>query len=284
MAIKFNKVNFTYNENTPFQRTALYDIDLEVNQGEFVSIIGHTGSGKSTLVQHMNALVKPTSGVVQIYDKHISKEKKDKNINSVRKKVGLVFQFAEYQLFEETIEKDIMFGPLNFGASKEEAKLKAREVIKTVGLDESFLERSPLNLSGGQMRRVAIAGILAMNPEVLVLDEPTAGLDPQGQIEMMNMFKKLNEEYGTTIILIAHDMNMVAKFSKRIIIMNKGKKVVDDSVDNVFANHDILKKYNLDLPDTAKLLSKIKEKTNLNINVNKFSEEELINEIKEFIK
>jgi energy-coupling factor transport system ATP-binding protein len=279
MAIQFEQVNFKYAQGTILENSALIDVNLNIEFGDYIAIIGHTGSGKSTLIQHMNALLQPTSGTVTILDKKIIGGKKNKNINVIRKTVGLVFQFPEYQLFEETVEKDIMFGPMNFGVSKEDAKRKANEVISLVGLDESFLERSPLNLSGGQMRRVAIAGILAMDPQVLILDEPTAGLDPQGQSEMMEMFNNLHAKHNKTIILITHDMNFVAKYAKRVIVMNNGKVVFENTPTNLFSNRDLLTEYQLDLPDITKLIYKLEEKLNINFDKENFNIDDLSKEI-----
>ncbi len=265
MGIQFEKVNFKYAEGSSRENLALIDIDLNIELGTYVAVIGHTGSGKSTLIQHMNALLQPTSGIVHILDKKVIGGKKNRDINSIRKKVGLVFQFPEYQLFEETVEKDIMFGPMNFGVSKEEAAKKAHEVIKLVGLDESYLQRSPLNLSGGQMRRVAIAGILAMDPQILILDEPTAGLDPQGQKEMMEMFKSLYDNHQKTIILITHDMNYVAQYAQRVIVMEHGKLVFDGMPFELFTEQNLLTQYQLDLPDITKLIYDIQAKLNITL-------------------
>ncbi len=265
MGIQFEKVNFKYAEGSSRENTALIDIDLNIELGSYIAVIGHTGSGKSTMIQHMNALLQPTSGIVQIFDKKIIGGKKNRDINSVRKRVGLVFQFPEYQLFEETVEKDIMFGPMNFGVSKEDAAKKAREVIKWVGLDEAFLSRSPLNLSGGQMRRIAIAGILAMDPEVLVLDEPTAGLDPHGQKEMMEMFNNLHENHGKTIILITHDMNYVAQYAKRVIVMKAGRLVYDGTPGDLFTQENLITDYQLDLPDITKMIIEIEKKLDIKL-------------------
>lgn len=265
MGIQFEKVNYLYARGTSQEKAALIDIDLAIDLHGFIAIIGHTGSGKSTLIQHMNAILQPTSGVVRILDKTIVGGKKNRDINIVRKRVGLVFQFPEYQLFEETVEKDIMFGPLNFGVSKEDAALKAREALKWVGLEQDFLSRSPLNLSGGQMRRVAIAGILAMEPDVLVLDEPTAGLDPQGQKEMMEMFYNLYVNQHKTIILVTHDMNFVAQYAKRIIVLNDGRIVYDGDTWDLFANYELIKKYHLDLPDITKLIIDIENKLGIKL-------------------
>lgn len=265
MGIQFDKVNYLYARGTSQEKAALIDIDLNIDLNDFIAIIGHTGSGKSTLIQHMNAILQPTSGVVKILDKTIIGGRKNRDINIVRKRVGLVFQFPEYQLFEETVEKDIMFGPLNFGVTKEEAAFKAREALKWVGLDQDLLQRSPLNLSGGQMRRVAIAGILAMEPDVLVLDEPTAGLDPQGQKEMMEMFYNLHVNQQKTIILVTHDMNYVAQYANRIIVLNEGRIVFDGNTWDLFANYELIKKYHLDLPDITKLIIDIENKLGIEL-------------------
>jgi len=268
MAIQFEKVNFKYSEGSNRENAALIDVDLNIGLDDYIVVIGHTGSGKSTLIQHMNALLQPTSGTVTILDRKVIAGKKNKNINKIRKTVGLVFQFPEYQLFEETVEKDIMFGPMNFGVSKDDAIQKAKEVIKLVGLDESFLSRSPLNLSGGQMRRVAIAGILAMDPKVLILDEPTAGLDPQGQVEMMQMFDNLYRNHQKTIILITHDMNYVVKYANRVIVMNHGKVVFDGKPLDLFSKKDLLTQYELDLPDITKIIFDIENKLNIKLDKN----------------
>lgn len=236
MDIRFEKVDFTYQPGTPFETRALFDIDLEVKAGSYTALVGHTGSGKSTLLQHLNALLKPTSGVVTIGDRRITPETDNKNLKPIRKKVGIVFQFPEAQLFEETVAKDIAFGPKNFGVSEEEARKLAAEYLALVGLDETYMERSPFDLSGGQMRRVAIAGVLAMEPEVLVLDEPTAGLDPQGRKEMMEMFQRLHDEKGLTIVLVTHLMDDVADFADYVYVLEKGHIAKCGTPQEVFAD------------------------------------------------
>lgn len=280
MGIQFERVNFSYSEGTIREHQALIDINLTIELGSFLTVIGHTGSGKSTLIQHMNALLQPHSGTVRILDKEIIGGKKNTGVNQVRQRVGLVFQFPEYQLFEETVEKDIMFGPMNFGVSKEEAKQRAREAIKMVGLDEEMLQRSPLNLSGGQMRRVAIAGILAMRPDVLVLDEPTAGLDPQGQVEMMELFNDLHQRYNKTIILITHNMNHVLEYAERVIVMADSQIVFDGSPLELFSNRNFLETHHLDLPDLLKLAYAIEDRLNIELDKRVKTVDELVQEIK----
>ena len=224
MPIKYENVSFTYNAKTPFSYEALSDVSLDIIDGSFTAIVGKTGCGKSTLIQQLNGLLVPTSGEVIINDYVVAKSRKrrTKKIKELRKLVGLVFQFPEYQLFEETVEKDVAFGPKNFGASNEEALKSAHEALRLVGLDESFYKRSPFDLSGGERRRVAIAGILALNPNILVLDEPTAGLDPRGAREMMALFKGLHDN-GTTVIFVTHDMNIVLEYSDTVIVMEDGE-------------------------------------------------------------
>lgn len=260
MDIQFEKVGFTYQPNTPFQQRALYDLDLEIKDGSYTAIVGHTGSGKSTLLQHLNALVKPTEGTVKIGDRLIEPTTSNKNLKSIRKQVGIVFQFPEAQLFEETVERDIAFGPKNFGVSDEEAKSLAAEMLQLVGLDESYLERSPFDLSGGQMRRVAIAGVLAMEPSVLVLDEPTAGLDPQGRKEMMEMFNHLHQEKNMTIVLVTHLMDDVANFADYVLVLEKGTIVKKGTPQEVFENTAWLKEKQLGVPTASAFAEKLTAK------------------------
>jgi energy-coupling factor transport system ATP-binding protein len=241
MDIHFEKVDFTYQPNTPFEQRALFDLNLTIKDGSYTAIVGHTGSGKSTLLQHLNALVKPTRGTVKIGDRVITPETDNKNLKPIRKKVGIVFQFPEAQLFEETVERDIAFGPQNFGVSEADAKELARKMITMVGLEESYLQRSPFELSGGQMRRVAIAGVLAMEPEVLVLDEPTAGLDPQGRREMMAMFEQLHKEQGMTIVLVTHLMDDVANYADHVISTGKRPSCKGWSTQGSFSRYRLAK-------------------------------------------
>lgn len=247
MSVKFEQVSHTYSNNTPFSYMALKEINLDIPKGSFTAIIGHTGSGKSTLIQHINALLLPTQGKVQVNDFTIEATNVPKGLKQLKKMAGLVFQFPEYQLFEDTIEKDIIFGPKNFGIDEQQAKEAARKVIKAVGLDESYLQKSPFDLSGGQKRRVAIAGILVMDPDVLVLDEPTAGLDPQGAKEMMDLFKTLNNQ-GKTVVIVTHDMNHVLNYCDFAVVMNKGEIVKKGTVDEIFKDASYLENLSIDLP------------------------------------
>lgn len=256
MSITFKEVEHIYSENTPFAYHALKGVNLKITDQSFTAIIGQTGSGKSTLIQHINALLLPTSGSINIDEYLITATDKPSKLKPLRKKAGLVFQFPEYQLFEETIEKDIIFGPMNFGVSEEEDKKIAHNVLKTVGLDESYLNKSPFDLSGGQKRRVAIAGILAMNPDILILDEPTAGLDPQGTNEMMSLFKRINES-GKTIILVTHDMNHVLQYCDEVVVMNHGKVEKHDTVTNVFKDSEYLNSLGIDLPIITNFIIKL---------------------------
>ena len=260
MDIRFKQVGFAYQAGTPFEMRALHDVSFSVKDGSYVAIIGHTGSGKSTILQHLNALLKPTEGIVELGDKTIDSTTGNKDLKPLRKKVGIVFQFPEAQLFEETVEKDIAFGPKNFGVSEEEALNIAAKVIQTVGLPADVLKKSPFDLSGGQMRRVAIAGVLAMKPEVLVLDEPTAGLDPKGRLEMMEMFNKLNKEQNMTIVLVTHQMNDVSDYADHVVVIESGKVVKEGSPKEVFEDASWLLEKQLGVPTTLAFVEKLKSK------------------------
>ncbi len=254
MAITFQKVGYQY-PHLNQKKWAISEIDVTINPTqEFVAVVGHTGSGKSTFIQHMNALLIPTAGHATVFGHPVAK---GKPLSPIRQRVGMVFQFPEYQLFEETVERDVMFGPLNFGVSKDDAKAKAAEVLAVVGLEASLLQRSPFSLSGGQMRRVAIAGILAMEPDILILDEPTVGLDPAGQEEMMQLFLSLHETYHKTLIIVTHDMNVVAEYAKRVLVMKEGTLVFDGPPSALFLDDDMLAQCQLGRPDIMNVLSSV---------------------------
>lgn len=260
MDITFQQVEYRYQANTPFERLAIQDVNLKIRDRKFIAIIGHTGSGKSTILQHLNALLLPTKGQVTIGDRTLEAGKKEKNLRPIRQKVGIVFQFPEHQLFDETVEKDICFGPMNFGVSEEDAKNRAHQLIKEVGLPEEVLEKSPFDLSGGQMRRVAIAGVLAMEPDVLVLDEPTAGLDPRGRTEIMDMFYDLHKEKGLTTVLVTHSMEDAAKYADEIIIMHQGRVERTGDPRTIFSQPEQLLELGLDVPEVVKFQYKLEQK------------------------
>ena len=248
MPIRFEKVDFEYSVGTPFSFKALTDINLELAMDKMTAIIGATGSGKTTLVQHLNALLLPTAGQVTVLDWQIKAGQKFTQVKNLRHRVGLVFQFAEYQLFEETVLKDVCFGPQNFGVSEEEAIKIARESLKVVGIAESDFEKSPLELSGGQKRRVAIAGILAMKPQILVLDEPTAGLDPQGAENMMELFRKINKENGITVLIVTHNMEHVLQYCDEVVVLEKGQLLMQTDIKTFFENYEYMEKANINPP------------------------------------
>ena len=259
MGIILDNVSYTYQEGTPFASAALSDVSLSIEDGSYTAIIGHTGSGKSTILQLLNGLLVPTKGSVRVFDTLITSTSVNKQIRQIRKQVGLVFQFAENQIFEETVLKDVAFGPQNFGVSVEEAEAIAREKLALVGIDESLFERSPFELSGGQMRRVAIAGILAMEPKILVLDEPTAGLDPIGRKELMTLFKKLHQD-GITIVLVTHLMDDVAEFADQVYVMEKGKLVKSGKPSLVFQNVEFMEKIQLGVPKITRFAQRLAER------------------------
>ena len=248
MPIRFEKVDFEYSPETPFAFKALTDINLELAMDKMTAIIGATGSGKTTLVQHLNALLLPTAGQVTVLDWQIKAGQKFTKVKDLRHRVGGVFQFAEYQLFEETVLKDVCFGPQNFGVSEEEAVKIARESLKIVGIAESDFEKSPLELSGGQKRRVAIAGILAMKPQILVLDEPTAGLDPQGAENMMELFRKINKENGITVLIVTHNMEHVLQYCDEVVVLEKGQLLMQTDIKTFFENYEYMEKANINPP------------------------------------
>lgn len=253
MIIELKNVSYIYNPNTPFEKKALEDINLQIDNGEFIGLIGHTGSGKSTLVQHLNGLIKPTQGTIIVEGKNITE--KGRPLRDVRQKIGLVFQYPEHQLFEESIYKDIAFGPKNLGLPQEQVDQRVKEAMEVVGLDfEELKDRSPFELSGGQKRRVAIAGVLAMKPKVLVLDEPTAGLDPLGRDEILDEVKEIFKNTGITIILVSHSMEDIARLVGRILVMDKGRIVMDDVPREIFKRADELESIGLGVPQITRLM------------------------------
>ena len=282
MGISFKNVDHYYPGIKRKDYTiALENVNFDINEkNEFVAIVGKTGSGKSTLLQHMNALKLPTKGTVEIFDNIITpKRKKNPKLKNVRKRVGYVFQFPEYQLFEETVLKDIMFAPINFGFSKDEAKKKALEAAKILGV-EKILNKSPFNLSGGQMRRVAVAGILAYDPDILLLDEPTRGLDPKGASDLMELFHKIHKETGKTIIMITHDMDIVYQYASRVIVLNESKITYDGNKEELFKSNLYIYN-NLVKPNVLQLIDYLNEKLNYNIDYNTYTLDDLINKLKE---
>ncbi|NLY20056.1 MAG: energy-coupling factor transporter ATPase [Tissierellia bacterium] len=282
MLIEIRNLNYIYNIGSPFEVKALDNVNLSIDKGEFVAIIGHTGSGKSTLVQHLNGLIKPTSGEI-IVDGHNLTDKETK-LNIIRQKVGLVFQYPEHQLFEETVYKDIAFGPANLKLSEEEIDFRVKDSMKKVGLDfEELKDKSPFELSGGQKRRVAIAGVLAMEPSVLVLDEPTAGLDPYGRDEILEEIKNIFTAEGIAIVLVSHSMEDVAKLVDRILVMNHGKIIMDGAPREVFKNQDELESIGLSVPQITKFMKALKER-GFDLNTDCITVEEARDEIKRYLE
>ncbi|MBS4956314.1 MAG: energy-coupling factor transporter ATPase [Clostridium sp.] len=259
MSIKIENLTHVYMPKTPFEKKALDNVNLVIEDGEFLVLIGHTGSGKSTLIQHLNGLLEPSSGRIIVDD--IDLTNKETKLTDIRKKIGLVFQYPEYQLFEETIEKDIAFGPNNLGLSQEEVSNRVKKSMEMVGLDyETYKDVSPFDLSGGQKRRVAIAGVIAMEPKVLILDEPTAGLDPKGRDDILEQIKILHEKYKMTIVLVSHSMEDVGKLAERIVVMNKGKVTLTGKPAEIFKEVETLEEIGLAVPQVTYLMRALKEK------------------------
>ncbi len=279
MSIKFEKVDYIYSPKTPFEKKALNNISFELKEHSFVAIIGHTGSGKSTLMQHFNALLKPSAGQIKIAGFTLNAQTSNKNLKRLREKVSLVFQFPEAQLFESTVLKDIEYGPKNFGYSEVEANELAKKWLKKVGLPSSVGDRSPFDLSGGQMRRVAIAGVMAYEPDILCLDEPAAGLDPQGKREMFALFKQYQKE-GHTVILVTHNMDDVAEYADDVLVLEKGKLLKHATSEDIFSDAQWLSEHHLAMP-TANLFAEKLVENDLSIDVNPLTIDKLANEIEE---
>lgn len=258
MSIKLEQINYVYGQGTAYEKQALKDISLEIHQGEFVGIIGHTGSGKSTLIQHFNGLIKATSGALYFEGRNIYEE--GYSMKELRSRVGLVFQYPEHQLFEVDVLSDVCFGPKNQGLSQEECEKRAKEALEMVGLSETFYRRSPFELSGGQKRRVAIAGVLAMGPGILVLDEPTAGLDPRGRDDILGQIEVLHKNTNMTVVLVSHSMEDIARYVGRIVVMNEGEKMLDGEPEEVFSHYRELEKVGLAAPQVTYIMHALKAK------------------------
>lgn len=274
--IRTENLTHIYNKGTPFQMAAIDDVNIEIEKGELVGIIGHTGSGKSTLIQHLNGLLKPESGKIYLDDEDIWADKS--KIRNVRFKVGLCFQYPEYQLFEETVYKDIAFGPTNMGLSEAEIDKRVREAANFVGLKSEYLEKSPFDLSGGEKRRAAIAGVMAMQPEVLIMDEPTAGLDPKGRDRILSMLKEYREETGSTVLLVSHSMEDVAKLATKVLVMNDSHAVMYGSVSEVYSRGEELSEMGLNVPQITRVFMGLKAK-GFNVNEGIYTVEQGLNEI-----
>lgn len=281
MDIVFQQVSYIYQPNSPFEHQALKNLSFSIASGSFVAIVGHTGSGKSTLIQHLNGLLRPTVGEVRIGEYQLKANEKLANIKALRRQVGVVFQYPEHQLFEETVEKDIAFGPKNFGIASADIERRIPQVMKAVNLPLDLLKRSPFELSGGQMRRVAIAGVLALEPTLLVLDEPTAGLDPKGQLEIMDMFAALHKQKGLTTVLVTHNMEDALKYADHVIILENGTKYLEGKPEDIFIEKEKLESVQLDLPEEIQFLQTFQQRFGLSIPYRGQSITELAHEIKQ---
>ena len=286
MQISLKNISYTYNYKTPYAREVLKDINLKIDEESYTVIVGKTGSGKSTLIEHINGLLLPTKGEVAVDNILITnpqskKERRElaKKLKILRQDVAVLFQFSEQQLFETSVLKDIIFAPLNYGVAEEEAILKAKELVKLVGLDESYLDKSPFELSGGEMRKVALCGVLALEPKVLILDEPTVALDYQSREEIMAMVKRLKEEFDMTIVLVTHNMDYVLEYADKVFVLKNGKISFEGKVEDLFLNEQILKENSLELPEVLKFYKKL-EANNIVLDVFPRKYEELINALK----
>lgn len=279
--LKTEKLCYTYSSGTILENTAIKDISINIEKGELIGLIGHTGSGKSTLIQHFNGLLRPTSGSIYVNDRDIWADKS--KIRQVRFTVGLCFQYPEYQLFEETVEKDIAFGPKNMGLKEDEIKKRVSEAIHFVGLSESYLDKSPFDLSGGEKRRVAIAGVMAMEPQILILDEPCAGLDPKGRDTVLGLIKEYREKTGSTVIIVSHSMEDIAKIATKVLVLNNGEVAMYGTVDEVYSHGEELAEMGLSIPEMTKLFITLKEK-GYNVRTNIYTVEEGRKELLSLLK
>lgn len=282
MTVKFSQVSYVYQKGTPFEHVALRDIETTFQQGKYYAVIGQTGSGKSTLIQHFNGLLKPSTGKLQIDDITITHKTKDKVLKQIRKRIGVVFQFPESQLFEDSVEREILFGPKNFNMPIDEVKARAYKLLIDFGFSRDILQQSPFQMSGGQMRKIAITSILAMDPDIVILDEPTAGLDPKSRDQIMKMIKKLQVEQNKTIILVTHEMNDVAKYVDEIKIMKQGQLVEECSPRKLFSDTNYVNQLHLDVPDVIKLQRDIEDKYQYYFNKIALTEDEFIDMYKEW--
>ncbi|WP_105993332.1 energy-coupling factor transporter ATPase [Staphylococcus simulans] len=281
MSIQFNDVTYIYQQGTPFEYEALHHINTEFEAGQYYAVIGQTGSGKSTLIQHFNGLLKPTYGHVALDDLVIKKKTKDKAIRPMRQRVGLVFQFPEAQLFEDSVEREVLFGPKNFHMDLEKVKDYAYRLLKRLGFDRNIMAKSPFQMSGGQMRKIAIVSILAMNPDIIVLDEPTAGLDPHSREQVMDLLKQLQQE-GKTIVLVTHDMNDVARYADQVKVLQQGAIVYEGTPRVLFGNQDNVNQFHLDLPDIVQLQRDFEQKYNIRLPETALTDQEFIKLYKEW--
>lgn len=280
--IEIKNLTHTYSKKTPYEKVAINNISVTINEGDFLGIIGHTGSGKSTFIQHLNGLIKPQEGEVRIFDINLTQKKPKPDLRKLRQEVGMVFQYPEYQLFADTVEKDIAFGPKNLKLSQDEIKNRVKKAMEAVGLDyDKYKDRSPFDLSGGQKRRVAIAGVLAIMPKVLILDEPTAGLDPIGKRQILNLIKSLKETITPTIVVISHDINEITQYCTRLIVFNKAEIAFDLPINELFTHQKELMQMGLDVPLAVKVNDYLKE-NGITLEGNIITPQELVNAIKNY--
>lgn len=282
MSFKMNNVSYTYQVGTPYEYTAIKNISVEFEKGHYYTIVGQTGSGKSTLIQHINGLLKPTNGDINFNGIYINHKSKDKVLRPIRQNVGMVFQFPESQLFEDTVEKEIEFGPKNFNMNIQQVKEKAFDMLLDLGFSRNVMSLSPFQMSGGQMRKIALVSILAMDPDIIVVDEPTAGLDPKSRHQVMSLLKKLQNEQNKTIILVTHDMNDVARYADEVIVMQKGEIKVKTSPRKLFSEPDNLKKWNITMPDVVRLQQDFETKYQTKLSSTALTEEEFVDLYREW--
>lgn len=279
--LEVKNLTHTYDGNTPYMHDAVKNVSFSIEKGEIIGIIGHTGSGKSTLVQHLNGLLKPSDGEILLDNKNIWEN--PKNIRAIRSRVGLVFQYPEYQLFEDTVYKDIAFGPKNMGLTEQEISIRIKEICELVGIKDEYLEKSPFDLSGGEKRRVAIAGVMAMQPEIIIFDEPVAGLDPMGRASVVKMIDDYSKKYNATVLIISHNMEDMAILADKLLVMNKGELALFDTTENVFRQHEYLKSIGLNVPMVTQIMLSLREK-GINIPDDIFTVEKAVDYLMTFVK